>query len=213
MLLLALNAAFTYYGGMTVTCTKCERPLPAKAFGSNPRKKNGLNSWCKECQSLRSKERWANDSDRRKKLLAQGNAWREANPDRVREINRRGHARNKVKRNAASREYRKGGGWAISLLAARRSQVKKAGREFTLTVEWVEGQWEKQGGRCHWFGIEMKRGSDTPRDPQKYSLERLDNSRDYTPDNCVLACQAANMGRGAASVEDWKKFLTLLGLK
>ncbi len=42
---------------LPVRCTHCKQDKPLSAFGKNPRKRNGLLSWCKECTQGNHK-RW-----------------------------------------------------------------------------------------------------------------------------------------------------------
>ena len=60
--------------------------------------------------------------------------------------------------------------------------------ECTLTEEQVKEMFKKQGGLCHCYKSPLKftRGCD------KMSIERLDNNKGYTRENCVLVCQLAN---------------------
>lgn len=68
---------------------------------------------------------------------------------------------------------------------------------------------EKQQGKCYWFGVPLQ-PSLQARAPQKPSLDRLDASKPHSPENCVLACFAANVGRNSTKMEDWRMFLRTL---
>ena len=60
--------------------------------------------------------------------------------------------------------------------------------ECTLTEEQVKEIFKKQKGLCYYYKspLEFTRGGD------KMSIERLDNNKGYTQENCVLVCQLAN---------------------
>ena len=60
--------------------------------------------------------------------------------------------------------------------------------ECTLTEEQVKEMFKKQGGLCYYYKspLEFTTGGD------KMSIERLDNAKGYTQENCVLVCQLAN---------------------
>ena len=60
--------------------------------------------------------------------------------------------------------------------------------EFTLTEKDIKEMFKKQQGLCHYFKSKLK----FTRCGDKVSLERLDNDKGYTADNCVLACKMAN---------------------
>ena len=42
----------------TKTCTKCRVPKDRSEFGANPRKKDGLNYVCKDCQNIYCREHY-----------------------------------------------------------------------------------------------------------------------------------------------------------
>ena len=71
----------------------------------------------------------------------------------------------------------------------RRGEKGRVGAsEFTLTEEQVKEMFKEQGGLCHCYKSPLKftRGGD------KMSIERLDNTKGYTRENCVLVCQLSN---------------------
>jgi hypothetical protein len=58
-------------------------------------------------------------------------------------------------------------------------------------------QFEAQRGLCYWFDVPLN-----PMDvfvagnPLSPSVDRLDNSKGYEPDNIVICCRMANLGKG-----------------
>ena len=97
------------------------------------------------------------------------------------------------------------------------NQVKKAtqmkGYEaYNLDRAFILDMFERQMGLCYWFGIPMVPTA-SHRDPQRPSLDRLDNARGYTKDNVVLACAVANIGRSSATIERFTEFCKLLRAK
>ena len=86
-------------------------------------------------------------------------------------------------------------GCVKSLLSDGKSHAKTRGKrgrigasEFTLTKKDIKEMFKKQQGLCHHFKSKLK----FTRCGDKVSLERLDNDKGYTADNCVLACKMAN---------------------
>ena len=53
----------------------------------------------------------------------------------------------------------------------------------------LERLWKKQGGRCALTGREMATGPG----PQSVSVDRIDSSRGYIPENIQLVCHAVNV--------------------
>ena len=81
------------------------------------------------------------------------------------------------------------------LLSHGKSTAKTRGKrgrigasEFTLTEKDIKEMFKKQQGLCYYFKSELK----FTRCGDKISLERLDNDKGYTADNCVLASQMTN---------------------
>ena len=84
-------------------------------------------------------------------------------------------------------------------------------REMSCSIneDWIQKQYDRQKGRCYWFGIPMI-PSTKSRDSFQPSLDRLDNSRGYHPDNVVLTSFAANFGRNQSTVDEWRHLLTIM---
>ncbi len=95
--------------------------------------------------------------------------------------------------------------WARSLAVNCRRHDKQS----SLTTEDILELHRRQKGRCFWFGVEL-RPDPRPRYPSQPSVDRLDNSKPHTLDNCVLSCFAANIGRNSTSRREWETFLLQL---
>lgn len=78
---------------------------------------------------------------------------------------------------------------------------------FNLTEEWVKEQFNKNK-YSYYSGIEMY-PSKIPFYPFQPSIERIDNSKGYTMDNCVLCCLAENLGRNDMDHDDFKEWLNI----
>ncbi len=84
--------------------------------------------------------------------------------------------------------------YAAVLVKRARERAKKRGFDrVSLTVDWVVDQWNLQEGRCFYAGQPMEMSSG----PRLVTVERMDVSRGYEPENCVLACLCVNMMRGS----------------
>jgi hypothetical protein len=64
------------------------------------------------------------------------------------------------------------------------------GLECTLTTTWVEDR--KRAGVCELSGLPFTQGSG--RDPFLASIDRIDNAKGYTPDNCRMVLFCLNVG-------------------
>lgn len=85
-----------------------------------------------------------------------------------------------------------------------RSRAKKAGRRHTLPAGWAAETFERQEARCHATGLPI-RISEKKHDPWAASIERLDPSQGYTPENCVLTCYIYNCAKNQFSEADLTK--------
>jgi hypothetical protein len=86
------------------------------------------------------------------------------------------------------------------------SRIKRYDKNCSITLEWLDGQLQHQNWKCHYSGLHL-----IPKPGKPYifqpSIERLDNSKPHTPDNCVIVCLPLNYGRCSTSLD---MFLTHL---
>ena len=91
-----------------------------------------------------------------------------------------------------------------------------------ITAEDLEKQWEKQGKVCYWLNIPIDLNllyNDHPewypKHPGAPSVDKIDDSKDYTPDNIVITCRFANFGRNIYPYDRMLSFVELIkeGLK
>lgn len=75
-----------------------------------------------------------------------------------------------------------------------------------IDVNYINFLFEKQKGKCYWFGVELK-PSTTKKHPQQPSLDRLDNTLGYIKENVVLSCYSANIGRNETDKKTWTEFI------
>jgi hypothetical protein len=87
--------------------------------------------------------------------------------------------------------------------------IKKRYPQTDMSPEYIKQLWEKQNGLCFWFKIPMTITS-KHKFPSKPSVDRIDNNKPYTKENCVLCCYSANIGRNTNNVDDWICFLNTI---
>lgn len=79
---------------------------------------------------------------------------------------------------------------------AAKSASKRLGRPFTITLDDIAALWQRQNGRCAITGELMELvPSDRIRNPQKFSLDRIDSSKGYIPGNIQYLCEWANRAK------------------
>lgn len=101
--------------------------------------------------------------------------------------------------------------------AARPGQEKKNGIKRTEPLEvsidenYLIKQFKEQGGKCYWtdFPIDPY-GVYEKNNPLSPSLERLDETKGYVPNNVVIALRLFNLGRQRCPEEKFKQQVQLL---
>lgn len=81
-------------------------------------------------------------------------------------------------------------------LKSAKTRAKAKGRAFSISLEWALNEVEKSGFRCALTGIsfyEKAPMTRTGRHPFSPSLDRIDNSKGYTPDNVRIVVLAINI--------------------
>jgi len=120
-----------------------------------------------------------------KKNAEQAKKWREANPDKVKEINQ-------SKINSIKSQY-----------GVYKTSAKTKRLEFTITEEYFMIMVKEP---CYYCGFLQEKGFN--------GIDRLDSSKFYTKDNCVSCCEMCNMMKGSLSpnvfVHRVEHILTLL---
>jgi len=89
------------------------------------------------------------------------------------------------------------------------TRLKRRTKDTDINSDFILELWEKQNGLCYWFNIPMTITS-KKKFPSKPSVDRLDNSKPYSKDNCVLCCYSANIGRNENNTEDWLDFINTI---
>lgn len=94
-----------------------------------------------------------------------------------------------------------------NMLAGARSRAIKAGREFTLTREFLEKLNESQGGKCALTGWELDwnpvYSGKRVCPPKRASLDRIDSSMGYSENNVQLVCDMVNRIKSNYDQEDF----------
>lgn len=80
------------------------------------------------------------------------------------------------------------------------SCIKQRDKKCSLTLHWLDTQLHKQNHMCYYSGLHL-----IPKQGKPYifqpSIERLDNSKPHTQENCVLVCLPLNYGRCSTSLD------------
>ncbi len=130
--------------------------------------------------------------------------WRLANRDKVNEKRRKQRLENGDK-------YRKQGAeWAKAnperkLYTGAKTGAKKRGLEFTIGLDDLLPFPKK----CPVLGIKLRQGIKV-NDPNSWSIDRIDNTKGYTPDNVAVISRRANMLKSDATTTELKAIVEWL---
>ncbi len=101
--------------------------------------------------------------------------------------------------------------------AARPGQEKKNGIKRTepldVTIDelYLAKQFSKQRGKCYWTDFPINpQGVFESHNPLAPSLERLDDTKGYIPENVVIALRLFNLGRQRCPKEKFKELVNEL---
>ena len=86
-----------------------------------------------------------------------------------------------------------------------------------VTAEEIREIWDKQGGKCYWFNIDLdldllyKDHIDwMPKHPLCPSIDKIDVNGDYTKDNIVICTRFANFGRNVCDFDRFHEIVDTL---
>lgn len=179
------------------SCKKCASKLRLENFDKENKFRNGFEKVtnCKDCNCVLTKDNIVKNS-------------RLYNKCHSCYLQNRKKRRSKPEIKLQEKEYSlifREKNWHKILYKA----IKRRYKETDITAEFILELWEKQNGLCHWFNIPMTITS-KKKFPSKPSIDRLDNSKPYTMDNCVLCCYSTNIGRNENNTEDWLDFINTI---
>ena len=91
------------------------------------------------------------------------------------------------------------------------SNLKTEHPESDITREWIQQQFTEQNGKCFYTDIKMIITKEN-RFLFKPSMERVDCSKPYNQDNCVLVCLGSNLGRNDIPLQEYLAYVQMLRL-
>jgi hypothetical protein len=101
-----------------------------------------------------------------------------------------------------------------TLLRSARGRAQKRGLSFTLNKEWLIDQLEALSFECSVTGVQLtlENGSAKYLNPYAPSIDRMDPTKGYDPDNCRVVCLRFNHWKGEADDRETFEFAKLLAL-
>lgn len=101
-------------------------------------------------------------------------------------------------------------------MARNREQKKGWTHDDSLTIDVLVGLYYGQNGKCAHTGetMTLERGlEDGAVCPTLCTIDRICNTKGYTPDNIMLACDGINRMRSDMPLAQFRKLCKLIGAK
>lgn len=198
----------------TKICKKCGKELPLECFGKNKCKKDGLQSWCKECfkqyytvnrehELERNKQYRVDNIEARKQYDKQ---YRADNAEAIKEKNKQWRADNVEHIKQYSKQYHKQlystiEGYARVIRNTNLREDRKHGRcgkdedplpSIEEYIELLQQPDFYDGKQYHW---------------SEMGIDRIDNSKPHTIDNVVPCTTEHNRQRHTKTFEEFRNYI------
>ena len=172
-------------------CSLCKKEKPLDEFTQN---KGKPGSWCKLCYNGYKKDKgWNSYSKRADYFATYQRKLRKTEKSKIKE-----------------RSYRKTyaatfAGMVTNLLAAAKDRAKKTNKEIDLDRAWVEAHLAEM--KCEATGVDLilEQQENVQHTPFRPSIDRIDNAKGYTKDNCRVVCVIYNKAKSDYNDADVRK--------
>jgi len=135
--------------------------------------------------------------ENKEKAKENGKAYRESHSEALKESKRA-----YVKKNRASLNIKQRAAYHLNKsgykIRAALQRAKAKGWDFDLTAAWFDKRFD---AGCELTGLPFKRGK-LKNNVYSPSIDRIDNDRGYTKDNCRLILNCLNMFKGTGTDEE-----------
>lgn len=188
------------YGGfMKKTCTQCRLEKDHEEFSKRSKSKDGRHVWCRSCCSAYRRGKGYD------KYVNRQDYYREyASEYRKRESNKRYEEVFRRKYKGSLR------GTVTSLMTAAKTRAKDKNIEFSLKREWIERNLEPMVCQATRSPLTLEIDKTVQHSPFRPSIERVDNSKGYTEDNCLIVCVIYNKCKSDCHHNDVLKMASYL---
>lgn len=171
-------------------CNSCKQVKPFEMFYKRKQSNDGYDFTCKECKTTQYKKYYNSEKRKeeyeknRNKYLEKGKEYRKNNREKCKESALKWYRKTKVE-NAAKYLYK-----------YAKSRALKKGLEFTITETDISIP-----EYCPILGykIIVGKGNDNKFSP---SIDRIDSSKGYTPDNIQIVCKLFNSMKWSSTREE-----------
>lgn len=176
-------------------CSRCKRYLPAtnEYFHRNRATKDGFQHYCKECQLAVAKRYREQNPDKAKES---NRKWHNENLDIAHLIQRRWYEANREKRLKYYSRWRRSNRNATRQHSAKR-RARKLGAGGEISALDIKLQYDRQLGKCYWCGRNVG---------ESYHVDHvipLSRGGSNTPCNIVIACPTCNYSKKDKLPHEW----------
>lgn len=173
------------------TCSRCQVSKDLALFTKNNKSKDGRGSWCKICANEYRRQNGLNSYALRPEYTA--NYQRNLRKTDKYKVGNR-HYKRKYKCTLA--------GMATSLLCNARDRAKRGHLEINIDRQWVIEHLLPL--RCEATGVELvlERDENVTHTAFRPSIDRIDNRKGYTKDNCRIVSVIYNKAKSDYNDED-----------
>lgn len=193
-------------GALTKYCSGCKFYYPAtkEFFGSSNSNRLGLSSWCRTCIN---KPRHSFTDVDFSLLELECRRCRVSKP--ATDFSFKKNVKSRFNRNYICKECQVVDraerysnlrddlqDYLKRIIRSAKMRASKSGIEFSLTYEQIQLMYNTQQGKCSMSGTAMTHHSSQERMESNISIDRIDSSRGYTPDNVQLVSWRCNVIKG-----------------
>jgi len=147
----------------------------------------------------KSHNKWKDKPGNKEKAAEKAAEWFVNNPERTKEIRREAWHRNKDR-------WRQEEKFRINrLLVTTRSRAKRKGIEHTITVDDISIP-----EYCPILGVKIEWTPEGKAGPNNPSIDRIDPTKGYTPDNICVVSVRANTIKNDGTLEEHRKIVEFL---
>ena len=176
-------------------CTKCNTFKVKTSFGKDSTRREGLCIYCKVCTNS---VRRASKKKNRANNVKYNREYRAKNREKWNENERRYYSENSEKLGANAKKWRESYSGTFRLLhIAAKARAKKKGLPYLIDDKVMIEMSRAQADRCALTGIDFDFTSELGfiNRPYAPSVDRIDNSKGYTPDNIQIVCVIVNKAK------------------
>lgn len=171
--------------GIYKVCTKCQKEQDTSLFNFHPRKKDGLDSWCRPCKAKLAKLYYWNNLDSQRK--------------KARDYGRRTVVERNERKSKSPGNY-------LCMLARRRAKLE--GLPFSIVPEDI-----KVTEFCPVLGIPLEFSYGKYATDNSPTVDKFIPALGYIPENITVISKRANRIKGDASLQELMQIVSWMKTK